>query len=121
MRYGVVGVLGTIVHFGVAIVLVEWLRVDPIAATVVGFACAVVVSFVLNRNWTFGSRVALGPGLLRYLSVSLLGFALNVAIMATVTRVLLLDYRIGLAIVVLVIPATNFLLNARWTFRDRRS
>jgi putative flippase GtrA len=42
---------------------------------------------------------------------------LNVAIMAIVTRVLALDYRIGLALVVLIIPVTNFTLNARWTFR----
>jgi putative flippase GtrA len=66
----------------------------------------------------FASRVAVAPGLARYLGVSLLGFALNVAIMAAATRWLALDYRIGLAVVVLVIPVTNYVLNARWTFRS---
>jgi putative flippase GtrA len=61
--------------------------------------------------------VAVAPGLARYTAVSVLGFVLNVAIMAIVTRVLALDYRIGLALVVLIIPVTNFTLNARWTFR----
>jgi putative flippase GtrA len=117
LRYCVVGGLGTVVHFGVTMLLVEQFRVDAVVATVIGFLCALAVSFALNRSWVFASRVAVAPGLARYTAVSVLGFVLNVAIMATVTRVLALDYRIGLALVVLIIPVTNFTLNARWTFR----
>jgi putative flippase GtrA len=117
LRYCVVGGLGTVVHFGTTMVLVERFRVDAVIATIVGFLCALAVSFALNRTWVFGSSVAVAPGFARYTVVSVLGFVLNVAIMATVTRVLALDYRIGLLLVVLIIPVTNFTLNARWTFR----
>ena len=117
LRYCAVGGLGTVVHFGTTMLLVEALRIDAIVATVIGFLCALAVSFVLNRSWVFASTVAVAPGLARYSVVSGLGFVLNVTIMALVTRVLGLDYRIGLALVVLIIPITNFTLNARWTFR----
>jgi putative flippase GtrA len=117
LRYCVVGGLGTVVHFGVTMLLVEQFRTDAVIATIIGFLCALAVSFALNRTWVFASNVAVAPGLARYTAVSVLGFVLNVAIMAIVTRVLALDYRIGLALVVLIIPVTNFTLNARWTFR----
>lgn len=117
LRYCVVGGLGTVVHFGTTMLLVELWRVDAVAATVIGFLCALAVSFALNRSWVFASSVAVAPGLARYTAVSVLGFVLNVAIMFVVTRVLGLDYRIGLVLVVLIIPVTNFTLNARWTFR----
>ena len=117
LRYCVVGGLGTVVHFGTTMFLVEMLGIDAVLATVIGFLGALAVSFMLNRRWVFASRVAVASGLARYSLVSGLGFVLNVAIMALVTRVLELDYRIGLALVVLIIPVTNFTLNARWTFR----
>jgi putative flippase GtrA len=118
LRYGVVGLLGTAVHFVSTIALVELVGLDPVVASICGFLAAVGMQFALNRSWVFASRVPLAPGLVRYLGVSLLGFALNVAIMAIVTRWLELDYRIGLALVVLVLPAVNYVLNARWTFRS---
>lgn len=118
LRYCAVGGLGTLIHFGTTLILVERFGIDPVPATIAGFVGALVVSFLLNRGWVFASTVAAAPGLARYTAVSVLGFLLNVAIMVVVTRVLVLDYRIGLALVVLIVPATNFALNSRWTFRS---
>jgi len=105
------------VHFATTIALVEIGRLDPVIASVIGFVAALLISFVLNRQWTFASRAAVTTSLARYLAVSGFGFLLNVAIMAAVTKWLGLSYLIGLALVVLIIPAVNFTLNARWTFR----
>jgi len=117
VRYCVVGVIGTIVHFATTIALVEIGRLDPVVASVIGFVAALLVSFVLNRQWTFASQAAVSTSLARYVAVSVFGFLLNIAIMAAVTKWLNLSYLIGLALVVLIIPAVNFTLNARWTFR----
>ena len=97
IRYCVVGVIGTIVHFATTIALVEIGRLDPVIASVIGFVAALLISFVLNRQWTFASRAAVTTSLARYMAVSVFGFLLNVAIMAAVTKWLGLSYLIGLA------------------------
>ena len=117
LRYCVVGGIGTIVHFGLTIALVEALGAGPVVATAVGFVGALLVSFALNRRFVFAFAGPVAPSLARYVVVSLTGFALNVAIMAGVVDVLRADYRWGLALVVLIIPLVNFTMNARWTFR----
>jgi putative flippase GtrA len=116
-RYGVVGVIGTILHFALTVAQVEWLALDPVLASAIAFVVVLLVSYALNHTWTFAASVAPLAGLARYSAVTIVSFALNLTIMAVVTKVLHWDYRIGLVLIVLVIPAINFTLNARWTFR----
>ena len=116
-RYGVVGVIGTVLHIALTVAQVEWLALDPVLASAVAFVVVLLVSYVLNHTWTFAASIAPLAGLVRYSIVTVFSFALNLGIMATVTKILHWDYRLGLALIVLVIPAINFTLNARWTFR----
>jgi len=116
-RYGIVGVIGTALHFALTVAQVEWLAIDPVLASALAFIVALLVTYVLNHYWTFAARIAPLSGLVRYSIVTICSFTLNLTIMALVAHVLHWDYRIGLALIVLVIPAINFTLNARWTFR----
>jgi putative flippase GtrA len=116
-RYGAVGVVGTGAHVGTTAALVETLGTPPVAASVVGFCFALLLSFVLNARWVFtGSRRGVSS-LARYCVVSLLGLGLNVAIMAVTTEVLSLHYFVGLAAGIAIVPVVNFTLNRRWSFR----
>lgn len=117
LRYCVVGGIGTVIHFASTIALVELGGIDPVVASIIGFVAALLVSFALNRQWTFASRASITSSLARYVTVSIFGFVLNAGIMIAVTKWLGLSYLVGLALVVLIIPAVNFTLNARWTFR----
>ena len=54
LRYCIVGGIGTCLHFGLTIALVEGAGSPPTAASVVGFAAAFVSSYLLNRLWVFG-------------------------------------------------------------------
>lgn len=118
VRYGLVGLLGTGLHFGTVIALVEWARLDPVPASALGFLLALVVSYILNRAWTFRSRRRGRRQFLAYAAVSLLGLGLNSAIMFLTVHVLRWNYLYGQALVVAVVPVVNYLLNLRWTFRD---
>lgn len=53
IKYGIVGLLGTGIHVGVLVLLVEMFRVPAVMATTIGFVVTLLVSYVLNRNWTF--------------------------------------------------------------------
>ncbi|HYD87855.1 MAG TPA: GtrA family protein [Vitreimonas sp.] len=55
-RFAVVGVIATAVHYAVMVALVEIGRVTPVAATTIGYGFGIVVSYTLNRRFTFQAR-----------------------------------------------------------------
>ena len=117
LRYFIVGVLGTLIHFGILATLVELGRMDPVLASTIGFIVTLFVSYVLNRRWTFASRVRHRVAFTRYAAVSMFGLALNSLIMYLAVHVFDLWYIAGQALVVAVVPAVNFALNRSWSFR----
>jgi putative flippase GtrA len=85
-RFLAVGVATTAVHYGVLIVLVEVWAIHPVLATIAGFVTAVLLSYVLNRRYTFDQEPPFGAGLLKYYAVVSVGLALNAGTMAVLTR-----------------------------------
>lgn len=78
IKFGLVGVTGLIVDFGITWLLKEKLKLNKYVANSAGFMCAVLNNFVLNRIWTFESSdpgIALQFG--KFLLVALIGLALN--------------------------------------------
>ncbi|WP_407307992.1 GtrA family protein [Desulfosporosinus sp. SB140] len=118
IRYGLVGLMGTILHFGSLILFVEFAHFDPILGSAFGFLLVLVVSYILNRTWTFRSRSRGTRQFLTYLLVSLIGLGLNSAVMFISVHVLKWNYLYGQCLVVIVVPVSNYLLNRSWTFRD---
>lgn len=117
LKFAVVGVLNTAVHVIATVLLVEAMQVHPVPASVVGFVLAVTVSFFLNTYWTFRRSDNLQRRFLRFVLVSVSGMALNTMIMYGAVDVYQRHYLLGLAMVLLVVPAYNFALNYLWSFR----
>jgi putative flippase GtrA len=117
--YGLVGLLGTAIHFSTLVLLVEIFGLGPTFSSSIGFILTVIISFFLNKNYTF--KV---PGessstmLFKYILVSWSGFILNSLIMYLTVQVMSVNYMIGQAVVIVVLPITNFLLNNYWTFKE---
>ena len=118
VRYALVGILGTAIHFGVLAALVEWFSFDPVLASGIGFVVTLIVSYGLNFAWTFSSTARHRTALPRYVVVSVFGLGLNTLVMHLAVRVFGLWYIAGQALVVLLVPATNFVLNRSWAFRS---
>ncbi len=119
-RFVVVGVAATATHVVVALLSIELLGLGVQAGTFVAFSCALLLSYLLNRAWTYRARGRHRRQLPRFAVVSLAGYGLNAAIMALVTELLGLRYLFGIALVVMVIPSLSFLSHRYWTFVDER-
>jgi putative flippase GtrA len=100
-------------------VLAEAIKIDPYLANVIAATLAGISGYFLHSKWTFGHTNDSGGGLRaqsRYLTVSLLCFALN-----SFWVWLFID-RNGLSVtwsivpMVLVTPWLGFVLNRYWTF-----
>jgi putative flippase GtrA len=85
-RFAVVGLANTAVGFGVIMTLQFGLRAPPHLANAGGYAVGFVVSFVLNRRFTFADHGRLGPTAVRFAIAALGAFALNQAALSMATR-----------------------------------
>ncbi|MBW7454898.1 GtrA family protein [Paenibacillus sepulcri] len=121
VKYAVVGLLGTALHFTLLAALVEWAGFHPVAGSVLGFTVVLAVSFVLNKQWTFqeteNGKQAGYRQFMRYSIVSGSGLCLNTLIMYAAVEWLHLPYLLGQVLVTVVVPVQNYLFNRNWTFR----
>lgn len=107
LRFATVGAVATVAHYAVMIALVQFGGVDPVVATVCGFAVGAVVSYTLNRRYTFAVRPAYMRGFVKFAIVIGIGAVLNAAIVAFFIRVGL-HYMVAQVIATLVVLIWNF-------------
>ncbi|MCU6797595.1 GtrA family protein [Paenibacillus sp. WQ 127069] len=118
LKYGVVGLLGTLIHFAALFVLVEAFHLNPVVGSTLGFLLVLIISYVLNKWWTFQDAPSGWKPFVKYVVVSLTGLLLNSGIMYTVVDWLHWNYLLGQCMVVLAVPLSNFIFNYYWTFRQ---
>lgn len=115
-RYLMVGVLNTFVGYGVILLLQFGMGLTALAANAGGYAIGLLVSYTLNRQFTFRSHRSHRRGLPAFLVVALLCYGLNVLVLWS-----MLDagysavWAQGLA--VLVYTVSSYLLNRHLVFR----
>ena len=77
LRYGLAGVLNTVVGLGVILALQFVLRLPANLANAIGYAIGVLVSFASSRLFVFRARQAKPRAPLRYALAVALAFAVN--------------------------------------------
>lgn len=117
LRYAISGGASALTHFGVGLLLAEALHVRPVTASTAGFTASVLVSYALQHAWVFRSAATHVVAGTRFLTVTAVAFALNTAILWLGTETLHGPYPLVQAIALVTIPALNYSLNSRWTFR----
>jgi putative flippase GtrA len=125
-RYLVVGSLSTVVDFGVVTVL-KALGLPTVLANSLSFSIGTIVSFTLNRSWTYSDSRSKGVTrqFAQFLIVSVCGLLLNTGIVLVLTS--LLDQLLKMPAISYIpakIAATglvfawNIVMNRLWTFND---
>ena len=116
-RFAVIGVAATATHVTIGLLLAEGLGMAPFWANFIAFSAAVFVSYFGNLIWTFDMAAARLGRLPRFAVVSLSGLAANQAIVFATVNMAGWNYRVALAIVLLIVPALTYLANRQWVFR----
>lgn len=81
-RFSVVGVINTAVGLAVILMLMRFGGVQYIVANAVGYAIGTVVSFVLNRSWTFYHKGPVLSSVVRWGLVIAIAYAANVLVVS---------------------------------------
>ncbi len=119
LKFGVVGVSGVVVDFGVTWLLKEQLRLNKYIANSAGFACAVVSNYILNRIWTFHSADPhVGIQFAKFAVVALVGLGMNNAIIFYLTERRGIKFYPAKLVATGVVMLWNFGANYFFTFRS---
>ena len=117
LSYGRVGLVGVALDAGGFFLLCQYLQWHPVAATVLSSTMASVLTFPLNRHFTFRKPDHARMRLIKYISINLSGVALGAAIMLVGHT--LRGFRPGpvKAASIAMVAGTQFLLNKFVAFK----
>lgn len=115
-RFTVVGLFATITHILVAVVFVEWIGWGAVPSNGVAYLSATLGSYFFNTAWSFGKSVGLYTAW-RYTIVATASGLLTLVIASIVDHAKG-HHLLGIALVVLLVPPTNYLAHRWFTYRD---
>ena len=131
LKFGVVGVSGAVIDFGMTALCKGILGMPELLANAIGFTVAATSNYVLNRIWTWKSTSKdVGVEYAKFFFVSLIGLGLNSLIVLLlkdtsivprfVDTTLDWDFWVAKVIATAIVMVWNFLANNFFTFRKKR-
>ena len=137
LKFAVVGIIGAVVDFGIANLLVYVFHVNLVVAGTISFICAIISNFTWIRLWTYpdSRSKALLTQFVQFAVISVMGLAIRIPILKFGEPLLLqlfegLPFQIPiftpdflaknftLAIAVIIVMFWNFFVNRYITYSD---
>lgn len=116
-KYVVSGLLALSGHLLVLTLLVEGWAMNVTLATSLGFCVGLLVNYIIQHQWVFRVDGAHRTLFTRFVSVTLLTFALNILLFRLAYERFGLSYLLAQVTATGVIFIANFVINVRYTFR----
>lgn len=117
IRFGVVGGSGVAVNLAALWFFHKELNLALELAGVLAVSAAIVNNFLWNNFWTFGASGVHPRRVAQFVTISLIGMAINVGILRGLVR-LGTHYLAADLLGILVATSWNFFANTRWTWAD---
>lgn len=114
--YGVVGLLGTAIHYLLFILIYNTLRIPAAWASSCGFVVGAVINHNLNRRYVFSTVNTYIFTSLRFYAVALGGFILNYMLMYIQVELFYIHYLVSQLVSTAMVFLATFLANRIWTF-----
>ncbi len=115
-KYGIVGLIGTAVHYTTMAILIRVFSFEVVLASTCGAIAGALVNYVLNYFYTFRSKKDHRDAIVKFWLIAAIGWGINAGILA------MNEYLVGINVIPAQLTATvvvfvvTFLMNRRWTF-----
>ena len=119
IRYLLVGVVNTLVGLGAIYFAMYFLRLDIFQANALGYSVGILLSFGLNKAWTFRNNDQVIYSFLRYLLVLAVGYLANLATVLISNSHFGLNPYIAQALGVIPYTAIGFMGSRYFAFRTQ--
>lgn len=117
LRFGVVGVSGTMLDFGITYMSKEVFKTSKYIANALGFVIAASSNYLLNRIWTFNSHNnQVAAEYTRFFLVAFIGLGINTLFIYLIHKYFKQNFYIAKAIATVITLFWNFGANYLYTF-----
>lgn len=113
-----VGVIAAIVHYGLLYLLVEAFFYDPVSAALAGYVAGGLVSYVLNRLYTYEAQRGHLEAGWRFGVVAAIGFVLTWLLMGLFHTRLGWHYLLAQVATTGIVLVWSFVAHKYWSFKD---
>jgi putative flippase GtrA len=121
VKYLLVGVANTGVGLGTIYFAMYFLRLDIIPANALGYSLGILLSFILNKTWTFSSTDRVVASFLRFIIVVAVAYTANLATVLIATLHFNINRYIAQALGMLPYIAIGFLGSRFFAFRSQNN
>ncbi|MBY0537478.1 MAG: GtrA family protein [Chitinophagaceae bacterium] len=110
--FGMVGITGIVIDFGITWILKERLKVNKYLANACGFTAAVINNFFLNTVFTFKEANSDSPKhLAAFICIALIGLLLNTGVLKLLQQYTKFGFYFAKAITIGLVFFWNFFAN----------
>ena len=118
MRYAVVGLASNLALY-LAFISLTYLGIGHKFAMTLVYATGVFLTFIFNKNWTFGHKRHISSTFIRYVSIYAIGYLLNLGGLYFWVDKLGYSYKLVQGILIVLIAALLFLLQKYFVFTKK--
>lgn len=117
LTFAAIGALATGTHALIALCAHNSMRLPPLSANLVGYCCAVLISYFGNARLTFKTSAIHGPQFARFVVISLTALGLNQLLLLLFTGPLRMSFSTALMLLIILVPIFSFTASKIWGFR----
>ena len=118
-KFCLIGLLNTGIHYVVFLLLLRLAGIHYLVATVIGYCCGVINSYLMNRTWTFrGAATRRHREFLKFFGVNTVSLGVNVVALEVFVAHLHIPEEFALILAIGLSTVTNFVGNKFWTFQE---
>lgn len=117
LRYAIVGLLSNFLLYIIYIAL-TWAGMNYIVAMSILYISGTLITFKLNRNWTFRNNDVPLPQLIRYITTYTMGYLINFLILWAGVSQLNFPHQLVQAIAIIAVACFIFLVLKLWVFSE---
>jgi len=117
IKFGVVGISGIIVDFGITYLFKEKLKVQKYVSNSIGFIIATTSNYLLNEAWTFNTHE--GAELYqfgKFFGIAIIGLILSNLLVYFFSEKLKFNFYLSKFFAIAVVSLWNFFANYLYTF-----
>jgi len=123
-RFYTVGASGLLVNYLVSLLFADSIiNFWYIHATIIGIAISMSSNFILNKIWTFEDRNFEAKKTFaqygKFVGFSSLGALIQLGMVYVLVDNYQVMYPIALILAVIIAASSNFILNKKWTFKEK--
>ncbi|TFH44546.1 MAG: GtrA family protein [Lysobacterales bacterium] len=117
LRFLTVGVINTIVGYCVIFACMYLAKMSAESSNVTGYAVGLIASYILNRRYTFNSKQNRRSEIIRFLTVFVVAYAANFAVLVLLIHTLGLHEGASQILAGLVYVVASFIMNKYYVFQ----